>query len=346
MRRQITKTGLVPITPKTFEVEDSAQDLASNVASVDLGGGDDVVSPTIVSGMVNYVGTRHEHNEDFGVAIPDLFLCTTNMPKLDPKQYAGAANRTISVYGVYDGHGGGTASKFAHQQLHGMFGEEQWRANTAANVPRALLRSFDRCEMEFCRGARRKNDTAGSCATLVVVRGDKIYCGDAGDSKAMVFEYDPTKSVTVKAAAPVDLNPRHGTELKSERERILKAGGRISASGAVYGVLYPSRGFGDLDVKSQGKDVVIATPEGAGITEGSLQPQEAYTIKKGKTTYMVVASDGLWDFMTDEECIGIVLRGAKAGTAEEALSQKLNDVARKNGSDDDITIIVVKITWP
>jgi len=142
---------------------------------------------------------------------------------------------------------------------------------------------------------------SGSCATLVVVRGDKIYCGDAGDSKAMVFEYDPTKSVTVKAAAPVDLNPRHGTELKSERERILKAGGRISASGAVYGVLYPSRGFGDLDVKSQGKDVVIATPEGAGITEGSLQPQEAYTIKKGKTTYMVVASDGLWDFMTDEE---------------------------------------------
>lgn len=55
----------------------------------------------------------------------------------------------------------GVTMQFAHQQLHGMFGEEQWRANTAANVPRALLRSFDRCEMEFCRGARRKNDTAG-----------------------------------------------------------------------------------------------------------------------------------------------------------------------------------------
>jgi len=41
-RRQITKTGLVPITPKTFEVDDATQDLASNVASVDLG--DDDVS--------------------------------------------------------------------------------------------------------------------------------------------------------------------------------------------------------------------------------------------------------------------------------------------------------------
>jgi len=121
--------------------------------------GAQVVSPTIVSGMVTYVGTRHEvrtssnplcdgethvpssppppppspkrcvltgwspllfariaqYNEDYGVAIPDLFLSTTNMPKLDPKKYAGAANRTISVYGVYDGHGGGTASKVCSQ---------------------------------------------------------------------------------------------------------------------------------------------------------------------------------------------------------------------------------------
>lgn len=43
-RRQITKTGLVPITPKTFEVDDATQDLASNVASVDLGD-DDVSAP-------------------------------------------------------------------------------------------------------------------------------------------------------------------------------------------------------------------------------------------------------------------------------------------------------------
>ena len=145
-----------------------------------------------------------------------------------------------------------------------------------------------------------------------------MYCGDAGDSKAMIFEYDGAKPATVRASEPVDLNPRHGTELKSERQRILKAGGRISASGAVYGVLYPSRGFGDLDVKSQGKDVIIATPEGAGIIEGSLQPQEAYTIKKGKTTYMVVASDGLWDFMSDEEVgagvgLGLGRRKAEGG---------------------------------
>lgn len=40
----------------------------------------------------------------------------------------------------------------------------------------------------------------------------------------------------------VDLNERHGAHLKSEKLRIKAAGGKISADGAVYGVLYPTRG--------------------------------------------------------------------------------------------------------
>lgn len=54
----------------------------------------------------------------------------------------------------------------------------------------------------------------------------------------------------------VDLNPRHGTELKLERKRILAAGGKINKDGAVFGVLYPSRGFGDIDVKAVKEGVV------------------------------------------------------------------------------------------
>ena len=53
----------------------------------------------------------------------------------------------------------------------------------------------------------------------------------------------------MSATKQVDLNPRHGTELKLERKRILAAGGKINSDGAVFGVLYPSRGFGDIDVK-------------------------------------------------------------------------------------------------
>ena len=113
----------------------------------------------------------------------------------------------------------------------------------------------------------------------------------------------------------VDLNERHGAHLKSEKQRIKAAGGKISADGAIYGVLYPSRGcvhgaplpaprfpagglafsgltllpplpssFGDIDVKADGKPVVICTPNGAGIDEW-----EPYELSEDATTYLVVA---------------------------------------------------------
>jgi hypothetical protein len=87
---------------------------------------------------------------------------------------------------------------------------------------------------------------------MAVVRGEKVYVGNAGDSKAMIFEL-PAASASPKkkrtrgfsslfgGSAPsiqsVDLNPRHGAELPTERTRILGAGGRISRDGAVFGVL-------------------------------------------------------------------------------------------------------------
>ncbi len=41
----------------------------------------------------------------------------------------------------------------------------------------------------------------------------------------------------------MELNERHGSQLKSERLRIKAAGGRIAPDGSVYGVLFPTRGW-------------------------------------------------------------------------------------------------------
>jgi serine/threonine protein phosphatase PrpC len=193
-------------------------------------------------------------------------------------------------FGVYDGHGGGDCSEYASKNLHRFFANYIRQGNFAEAIPIALKQSFDQCEKEFCSWSHKNNDTSGSCSTMAVVRGNQVFVGNAGDSKCIVF-------AAGGKGKHVDLNPRHGAELSTERKRILGAGGTISREGAIFGVLYPSRGFGDIDVKAAGKDVVIATPEGAGIVEGSLLPQPAYTLNKGDVTFLINASDGLWDFM-------------------------------------------------
>lgn len=100
--------------------------------------------------------------------------------------------------------------------------------NSSANIPRELYASFAKLEAEFCAWSRKKGDTSGTCATMVVNAGDEIFVANAGDSKAIAFTDSGGR---VKS---VDLNPRHGAELPSERTRILNAGGAISEDGAVW----------------------------------------------------------------------------------------------------------------
>lgn len=140
---------------------------------------------------------------------------------------------------------------------------------------------------------------AGRIITATFAR--QVFCGNAGDSKAILFNPDPADAS--RPTNKVVLNNRHGAELKSERARIKAAGGTISPDGAVYGVLYPTRGFGDIDVKSDGKPVIIATPDGAGIDKW--QPA---ILDTSRTTYLILASDGLWDFAEDNNIMSIALR--------------------------------------
>ena len=92
------------------------------------------------------------------MAIPDLFLSSTNMPKLDPKKYGGAANRTISVYGVYDGHGGGTASKVCSQH--------PWPVPMPPVLTQPVVPLLFRClsGVTVCRAAAARHVRGGAVA--------------------------------------------------------------------------------------------------------------------------------------------------------------------------------------
>lgn len=288
-----------------------------------------LASPKIVAGSATQVGTRHARNEDYSVVASDLFEACSNAKGTAP--HAGAGNKVISVFSIFDGHGGHKAAEWASKNLHCDFADLMWQKNSEAAVPWALQTAFGRCDAELCALSQKMGDTSGSCATMCVVRGDKVYVGNAGDSKAIIFELPTSSSSPMKktrgaSAGPVirsvDLNPRHGAELKTERTRILRAGGRISRDGAIFGVLCPSRGFGDIDVRAQCADVIIADPEGAGIENQTLCPQPAYELGKGATTMLVVASDGLWDFATDKDVTALVAKGKQSGKNEAEIAKQ------------------------
>ncbi len=88
----------------------------------------------------------------------------------------------------------------------------------------------------------------------------------------------------VPPAVPLSID--HKPNVKEERSRIEAAGGVVVWAGTwrVGGVLAVSRAFGDRPLKRY----VIATPA---VAEESLT---------GEDEFLLLASDGLWDVMTNQ----------------------------------------------
>jgi protein phosphatase PTC1 len=131
----------------------------------------------------------------------------------------------------------------------------------------------------------------------------------------------------VRAGQAVALTRDHTAEDGRERERIVQAGGALNRDSAGKlrigdAGLAVTRGFGDFDVRESGM-----TPEPE-ITGVQLEPEDEY---------IVLACDGLWDVVTEDDVAQLV-----AATVKEPgmVAKRLVAEAMTKGSDDNITVIV------
>lgn len=293
--------------------------------------------PQLTFGAATVTGEMHD-NEDRYTAIGNLFRRYGGPDAL----YSGDADRTLAFFGVYDGHGGDETSEYLRRNLHAKIAATLWRQNSGEGVSTGLVEAFARTE-DVC-----VHKDHGSCCCTVLFKGTSIYCANCGDSKALLFRPDG-KATSRKYTEPKALNGRHGSSLPSENRRILAAHGRIDSEGAVYvrddatGFfmgLFPTRGFGDGLFKVAAPNLFVAIPEGCGVGQGEpraeLEPDSLY--------WLVIASDGLWDFVTDDVVMKKVLAWASMGKKPKQIAEELVTMAqRKYDSYDDVTAIVIRI---
>lgn len=93
--------------------------------------------------------------------------------------------------------------------------------------------------------------------------------------------------------------------------------------GRVAGQLAITRAFGDIQIKKYG---VIAIPD---IQQFQILPTHQY---------LIIASDGLWDVCSDEKAVELT----KDAKTTEIMCKILVDYALKNGSKDNISVLILK----
>lgn len=190
---------------------------------------------------------------------------------------------------------------------------------------------------------------SGSTCVSVLIVGNKVFCANVGDSRATLAR---RKEITTGGQAGqfkmvgIPLNRDHKADEPDEQSRILNAGGRVAAYRDMQGNplgparvwhlhedipgLAMSRSFGDAAAAEVG---VNAIPE---ITEMNLVEADKF---------MILASDGVWEFISNDQAVNIVLPHYQNNSAEKAAEALIREAMKRwqeeDTSIDDITCIII-----
>ncbi|XP_042043546.1 probable protein phosphatase 2C 52 isoform X2 [Salvia splendens] len=162
----------------------------------------------------------------------------------------------------------------------------------------AFLKAYKSMDKELRSHPNLDCFCSGSTAVSVIKQGQNLFIGNIGDSRAILGSKD-SNDVMVAIQLTVDLKP----DLPKEAERIKRCKGRVFAlqdEPEVQRVWLPfddapglamARAFGDFCLKEYG---VISVPE---FSHRTLSDRDKF---------VVLASDGVWDVLSNEEVVEIV----------------------------------------
>ncbi|XP_043713517.1 probable protein phosphatase 2C 63 [Telopea speciosissima] len=278
---------------------------------------------------------------------------------------------SATYVGVYDGHGGPEASRFINNHLFPhlhKFAAEQ--GGLSADV---IKKAFDATEEEFLHlvkrswPARPQIASVGSCCLVGAISDDMLYVANLGDSRAVLGRKAPEgRRIPV---VPERLSTDHNVaveEVRKEVEALHPDDSHIVVYSRgvwrIKGIIQVSRSIGDIYLKKPefnrdplfhqfGAPVPLKRP--VVTAEPSIQIRKL----KPHDLFLIFASDGLWEQLSDEVAVEIVFKNPRAGIAKRLVKAALQEAARKREMryddikkiekgirrhfHDDITVIVI-----
>jgi protein phosphatase len=207
------------------------------------------------------------------------------------------------LFGLFDGHGGREAAEFASQNLPKTLAE---KLSKAATPDEGFVAAFQQLQKEM----KTWCVYVGTTVLLAVIEGRTLTVANTGD----------TRCVLSRNRKAVRLSIDHKPDLPEEAAYIQSKNGTVK-DGRIDGMLAVSRALGDGFLR----DAINPTPS---IKRIDLTPEDRF---------MILACDGVWDMMSDQEACDCI-----AGEIDPlAAAKKLRDQAYEKGSLDNISVIVV-----
>ena len=303
-----------------------------------------------------------------GISIPGKD--SKNEMKINQDSYIIKRNinniKNFNVFGVFDGHGyyGHTISSYLKENIIKKI-EEVTRKIYIRDLEYIYI-EFKKDNFKLIKNIFVELDTqilnnksefdvnlSGSTCNLIIQIGDHIICSNTGDSRAILIYEDISQPINNDILNNYKVFPLSNDckpNLPIENERILKNGGiisrlkdsnqkevgplRVFSKGSFLPGLAMSRSFGD----KLGKEIgIIVDPI---INEYNLN---------NNVKYILIASDGVWEFLTNEKIMEIgnkyYVMNDPDNFCQTMLKISTELWERKSRNIDDITLIVIFFTF-
>ncbi|KAH3762500.1 protein phosphatase 2C [Pelomyxa schiedti] len=222
---------------------------------------------------------------------------------------------------VCDGHSDSYASTYVAQNLY----NHVTAVETFPQHPKqALEEGFKVTDEELAKQLKNADNvdkTCGTCVLAALILGKKLFIANLGDSRAVLCTSD--------TAVPLSVD--HKASTPTEMARIVENGGKVQNQ-RLFGIMEVSRSLGDFELKKSPEyppGCLSAVPE---VTEHIITADD---------TFLILATDGVWNNVSNENAVQVVSNALKKDSNCKLAAEALVEYAVQHESTDDITAVVL-----
>lgn len=250
----------------------------------------------------------------------------------------------FQLHAVFDGHGGASVAEFCAERIPETLRELLLSRvdmdaldlpgpacqEAVSVVESALKETVMDMNNQLHSADSKKFMWMGSTAVVCLMYKQHIWVANTGDSRA----------VRGRAGGAADLTQDHKASCPNEQQRITEAGGQVLNNGGwrLMGVLAVTRAVGDLALRNYG---LTACPD-------------VFHFERDEADeFLILASDGLWDVLSNQEAVQLVRRvfhkvsnNSNPCDACRVAASVLTRVALRKHSRDNITALVIDLHAP
>lgn len=262
---------------------------------------------------------------------------------------------TQQFYGIFDGHLGNLASKYAASFLYGelssrlvgvatpLYGPD-WKQEVEERATEAFAIVHGQFIEAIARLPHGFMDQSGTTATALLVTENSYVVTSLGDTRAVLSSQRRVHAGGNVELVPLQLTKDHVASDNEEKRLVETRGGQVLEHNNMYrvgGTLAITRSIGDARLSQflSRRPHVIALSH-TDIMDACGGPYDEYPC------FMILASDGLWDMVSNQEAVDLVAQVLSNSSSPDGLQQSaeaLTHEAYVRGSTDNIGVCVIAI---